>query len=85
MRRPSSGVHEPWYYHSKQNKIMRMEAEDAFRLRGIVLVALAVVVATGTAAALYSLGTLTSSLLRWSVALCTPVPDYATDTNGSNG
>lgn len=29
-----------WYYHTKQRKLMRMEAEDAFRIRGSVLVIL---------------------------------------------
>ena len=31
-----------WYYHSKQRKLLRMEAADAFRLRNRVLVGLAV-------------------------------------------
>lgn len=29
-----------WYYHSKQRKLMKMEADDAFQIRGTVLVAL---------------------------------------------
>ncbi|KAJ6786873.1 hypothetical protein PWT90_00014 [Aphanocladium album] len=57
------GIQEPWYYHSKQKKLMKMEAEDAFRLRGTVLVGLAVAAATGTTAALYSLKVLVSWLL----------------------
>ncbi|ATY63220.1 hypothetical protein CCM_06677 [Cordyceps militaris CM01] len=61
LRGQSSEIHEPWYYHSKQKKLMRMEAEDAFRLRGTVLVGLAVALAAGTAAALYSL----KILLSW--------------------
>ncbi|OAA64077.1 hypothetical protein ISF_04786 [Cordyceps fumosorosea ARSEF 2679] len=61
-----SDVTEPWHYHSKQKKLMRMEAEDAFRLRGTViagLAGLAVAAAAGTTAALYSLKVLLSWLL----------------------
>lgn len=29
-----------WHYHTKQRKLMKMEAEDAFRMRGSVLVVL---------------------------------------------
>lgn len=32
-----------WHYHSKQKKLMRMEVDDAFEMRGYVLVAMAVV------------------------------------------
>ncbi|CAN8099540.1 unnamed protein product [Discula destructiva] len=32
-----------YHYHSKQRKLMKMEAEDAFRIRGSVLVVLGVV------------------------------------------
>ncbi|TDZ60818.1 hypothetical protein CTRI78_v004717 [Colletotrichum trifolii] len=32
-----------WYYHSKQKKLMRMEVDDAFEMRGQVLVVLAIV------------------------------------------
>ncbi|KAK7923366.1 hypothetical protein PG985_007437 [Apiospora marii] len=32
---------EPFYYHSKQKKLMRMEASEAFRLRNRVIVGLA--------------------------------------------
>ncbi|KAJ4151329.1 hypothetical protein LMH87_012035 [Akanthomyces muscarius] len=53
VRQKPGGVHEPWYYHSKQKKLMKMEAEDAFRLRSTVLVGLAVVAAAGTTAALF--------------------------------
>ncbi|KAK1600047.1 uncharacterized protein LY79DRAFT_664431 [Colletotrichum navitas] len=34
---------EEWYYHSKQKKLMRMEVDDAFQMRGHVLVVLALV------------------------------------------
>ncbi|KUI65794.1 hypothetical protein VM1G_11375 [Cytospora mali] len=30
-----------WYYHSKQRKLMKMEADDAFKIRSTVLVVLA--------------------------------------------
>lgn len=30
-----------WHYHSKQKKLMRMEADEAFRMRGAVLAGLA--------------------------------------------
>ena len=32
----------PWHYHSNQKQIMRMEAEEAFRVRGTVLAALGI-------------------------------------------
>ncbi|KAK8140260.1 hypothetical protein PG984_000326 [Apiospora sp. TS-2023a] len=32
---------EPFYYHSKQRKLMRMEASEAFRLRNRVIIGLA--------------------------------------------
>ncbi|KAJ0162437.1 hypothetical protein CTA2_4567 [Colletotrichum tanaceti] len=32
-----------WYYHSKQKKLLRMEVDDAFQMRGQVLVLLALV------------------------------------------
>lgn len=62
-RQKPSGVQEPWYYHSKQRKLMKMEAEEAFRLRGRVLVGLAMVAAAGTTATLYVLRILMSRLL----------------------
>ncbi|OAR01992.1 hypothetical protein LLEC1_00096 [Akanthomyces lecanii] len=63
MRQRPSGLHESWYYHSKQKKLMKLEAEDAFRLRSTVLVGLAVVAAAGTTAALYVLTILMPRLL----------------------
>ncbi|KAK2040531.1 hypothetical protein LZ31DRAFT_40846 [Colletotrichum somersetense] len=38
-----TGEKEEWYYHSKQKKLMRMEADDAFQMRGYVLAVLALV------------------------------------------
>lgn len=40
----SSTTDSKWYYHTKQRKLMRMEAEDAFRIRGSVLVVLGLLV-----------------------------------------
>ncbi|KAF4976935.1 hypothetical protein FZEAL_6470 [Fusarium zealandicum] len=54
-----------WHYHSKQKKLMKMEAEEAFQMRGTVLVLLAVVVVMGTSAAWY----LTSRIYHGVVAL----------------
>jgi hypothetical protein len=51
-RRPG-GSHERWHYHSNQKKLMKMEAEEAFRLRGTVLLFLAVLAATATGGTLY--------------------------------
>ncbi|KAI1486232.1 hypothetical protein F5X96DRAFT_673867 [Biscogniauxia mediterranea] len=39
MRRTSRGE-ERWYYHTKQRKLLRMEAADAFELRNAVLLGL---------------------------------------------
>ena len=40
---PRSVGEQEDYYHSKQRKLMRMEAEEAFEIRGGVVVALVVV------------------------------------------
>ncbi|KAL2290896.1 hypothetical protein FJTKL_14839 [Diaporthe vaccinii] len=40
-----------WYYHSKQRKLMKMEADDAFQIRGTVLVALGLLAVAATWAA----------------------------------
>ncbi len=40
---PGSAEGREDYYHSKQRKLMRMEAEEAFEIRGGVVVALVVV------------------------------------------
>lgn len=37
-----------WHYHTKQRKLMKMEVEDAFQIRGSVLVVLGLVAALGT-------------------------------------
>lgn len=37
-----------WHYHTKQRKLMKMEVDDAFHIRGSVLVVLGLVVAIGT-------------------------------------
>lgn len=40
-----------WYYHSKQRKLMKMEADDAFQIRGTVLVILGLLAVATTWAA----------------------------------
>lgn len=42
-----------WYYHSKQKKLMRMEAEEAFQIRNTMLIVLAVVIAAASGTAWY--------------------------------
>ncbi|KAJ4396856.1 hypothetical protein N0V93_001078 [Gnomoniopsis smithogilvyi] len=37
-----------WHYHTKQRKLMKMEAEDAFRIRGSVLVILGLLAVAAT-------------------------------------
>lgn len=39
-----------WFYHSKQKKLMKMEAEEAFAMRNTVLLLLTVLVAAATGA-----------------------------------
>lgn len=43
----------PQYYRTKQKKLMRMEAEEAFRMRNSMLLALALVAAAASGAVLY--------------------------------
>ncbi|KAF3764919.1 hypothetical protein M406DRAFT_260517 [Cryphonectria parasitica EP155] len=40
-----------WYYRTKQRKLLKMEVEDAFRIRGSVLVVLGLLAVGGTWAA----------------------------------
>lgn len=51
--RRAGGSGQEWHYHSNQKKLMKMEAEEAFRLRGTILVLLAVLAATVTGGTLY--------------------------------
>lgn len=51
-----SGRQERWYYHTKQKKLMKMEAADAFELSRAVLLGLSIVL-------------LVASWLLWRVAL----------------
>ncbi|KAH7136636.1 hypothetical protein EDB81DRAFT_87887 [Dactylonectria macrodidyma] len=37
-----------WYYHSKQKKLIKMEADEAFQMRGIILATLGVLAAAVT-------------------------------------
>ncbi|QPC75862.1 hypothetical protein HYE68_006614 [Fusarium pseudograminearum] len=43
-------AHGCWHYHSKQKKLMKMEAEEAFQMRSTVLVFMAVALALATSA-----------------------------------
>lgn len=58
-------AHGRWHYHSKQKKLMKMEADEAFQMRSTVLVLLAVMAALGTSAAWY----LTSRLYHGVISL----------------
>ncbi|KAI0176165.1 hypothetical protein GGR52DRAFT_347978 [Hypoxylon sp. FL1284] len=51
---PNGARPERWYYHTKQKKLMKMEAADAFELRRPVLLVLAAV-AVGATWALWRL------------------------------
>ncbi|KAI8683817.1 hypothetical protein NCS57_00046500 [Fusarium keratoplasticum] len=67
-------AHGSWHYHSKQKKLMKMEADEAFQMRSTVLVLLAVMVALGTSAAWY----LTSRLYHGVVSLAAASADNTT-------
>lgn len=45
-----------WYYHSNQKKLIRMEAEDAFKLRSCVLFLLGLAVTASTVGTWYLAG-----------------------------
>ena len=45
---PASDEGVRWYYHSKQRKLMRMEADDAFQIRSTVLVVLGLLAVAAT-------------------------------------
>ncbi|KAH7326760.1 hypothetical protein B0I35DRAFT_405951 [Stachybotrys elegans] len=53
---------ESWHYHSNQKKLMRMEADEAFRMRSSVLVIMAVAAATAVGFVGYALNRLVGSL-----------------------
>lgn len=55
---------EPFYYHSKQKKLMRMEASEAFRLRNRVIVALAL----AALSVLWATSWATRCVVAWLVA-----------------
>ncbi|KAI1107555.1 hypothetical protein F4804DRAFT_163565 [Jackrogersella minutella] len=46
----SAGNEERWYYHTKQKKLMKMEAADAFEIQRSVLLGLGTVILCGTLA-----------------------------------
>jgi hypothetical protein len=41
-RRSTSSTQRPWYYHTKQKQLIKMEAEEAFRSRNTVVIGLVV-------------------------------------------
>ncbi|RKK86463.1 hypothetical protein BFJ71_g13784 [Fusarium oxysporum] len=43
-------AHGRWHYHSKQKKLMKMEADEAFQMRSTMLVFMAVALALATSA-----------------------------------
>jgi hypothetical protein len=47
----ATGEGTRWYYHSKQRKLMKMEADDAFQIRETVLVVLGLLAVAATWAA----------------------------------
>ncbi|TVY85693.1 hypothetical protein LAWI1_G008567, partial [Lachnellula willkommii] len=49
------GKEEPWHWHTKQRKMMKAEMDDAFRMRGSVMVVL-VLVGVGIAVAVGVVG-----------------------------
>ncbi|RGP63829.1 hypothetical protein FLONG3_9797 [Fusarium longipes] len=58
-------AHGRWHYHSKQKKLMKMEADEAFQMRTTVLVLMAVALALATSAVWF----VTSSLYHSVAAL----------------
>jgi hypothetical protein len=56
-----------WYYHSKQRKLLRMEVEEAFQIRGAVLVALGVGIAVGTWGSYVAAKVVWLAIRRWTV------------------
>ncbi|KAF5663969.1 hypothetical protein FHETE_7276 [Fusarium heterosporum] len=67
-------AHGRWHYHSKQKKLMRMEADEAFQMRSTVLVFMALTLALATTAVWF----LTSRLFHSVAALVEPHVDNRT-------
>ncbi|OTA92111.1 hypothetical protein M434DRAFT_396662 [Hypoxylon sp. CO27-5] len=55
------GNKERWYYHTKQKKLMKMEAADAFELQRSIVLGLCVVVLCAT----WALWRLSASFWAW--------------------
>ncbi|CAM1507366.1 Fc.00g070070.m01.CDS01 [Cosmosporella sp. VM-42] len=55
--------HGRWYYHSKQKKLMKMEANEAFQLRNTVLLMLGIVAAAAAGVFYYAASRLYYSFL----------------------
>lgn len=68
-RRPylhgAAGQDEPgrWYYHTKQKKLMKMEASEAFQLQSTVLFVLATIAVAATAVFYYAVSRLYAAVL----------------------
>ena len=60
--RDEAGTDSQWYYHSKQRKLLEMEAEDAFEVRNTVIALLGVAAICAVWAVWYVLSRL---LPRW--------------------
>ncbi|KAF4999536.1 hypothetical protein FGRMN_2405 [Fusarium graminum] len=67
-------AHGRWHYHSKQKKLMRMEADEAFQMRSTVLVFMALTLVLATTAVWF----LTSRLFHSVAALVEPRVDNRT-------
>ncbi|KAM5356338.1 hypothetical protein ACJ41O_002984 [Fusarium nematophilum] len=67
-----------WHYHSKQKKLMKMEADEAFQMRSTVLVLMAVIATLGLGAAWY----LASRLYHGVAALAHSADNYTTTQHG---
>ncbi|KAH7257466.1 hypothetical protein BKA59DRAFT_451507 [Fusarium tricinctum] len=61
-------AHGRWHYHSKQKKLLRMEADEAFQMRSTVLMLMALTLALATIAVWF----LSSWLLHGVAALVEP-------------
>jgi hypothetical protein len=64
--RPDEDAH--WYYHNHQKKLMRMEAEEAFRIRHTVVVVLALVAALASWGGWLFVGVAWRTLRGWMAA-----------------
>ncbi|KAI6093678.1 hypothetical protein F4821DRAFT_252680 [Hypoxylon rubiginosum] len=59
---PNSAKPERWYFHTKQRKLMRLEAADAFEMRRPVILTMSVV----AICAIWAFWRLSQGVLAWS-------------------